>query len=60
MVASDKMFGKRQYVIWGEKQCCSEKPVYASGYSLFETPSTENYFKQFAANFLQQPTCKKG
>ena len=49
---------ENQYVLLRKILIPSEKPVYAPVYSLFEIPSTENYFKQFVAKSLE-PNCKE-
>ena len=49
MVAYDNILWEKQYVIFQQILIPSEKPVYASVYSLFEILSNEN----FSNNFLQ-------
>ena len=49
---SDNILGEKRYVIFRKILIPSEKPVYASVYSLFEIPSNDNSFKQFVANSI--------
>ena len=52
MVASDDIFGEKQYFLFRKILIPSEKPVYAPVYSLFEILISVNCFKQFVANSL--------
>lgn len=52
MVASDKILAKKQDALFRKISTPSEKLVYASVYSSFETASNENSVKQFVVNSL--------
>ena len=52
MIAFNIILEEKQYVLFWQILIRSEKPAYAPVYSIFETPSNKNSFKQFVANSM--------